>query len=191
MKRTLLSLSVLSPLLSAVASAANPPAPLGPHPRLFLTPDILTAAAANAQKTGTAAAALVKRCQETIDSPQYYLDRGGADGDAWPGAAVACAFGWVTTKNQKFLDSAIANWNAALDDDQKKATSSAASSARRRTLPRSRSGTTRDTRSAGTGRTLRSHTTGFTTRLASTPRCFRTRGRASRRGSTTTRRPDT
>jgi len=104
----------------ATAIAANPPPPSGPHPRLFLTPDVLTAATANAQKAGTAAAALVKRCQETIASPQYYTTRGGADGDNWPGAAVACAFAWVTTKNQSFLTQAITYWNTALDDDQTK-----------------------------------------------------------------------
>jgi hypothetical protein len=120
MKRMLVSLLLLSPLLPAKASAANPPPPTGAHPRLFLTPDVVTAATANALKTGTAAAALVKRCKETVDSPQYYTTRGGADGDNWPGAAVACAFAWVTTKNQAYLDSAIANWNAALDDDQTK-----------------------------------------------------------------------
>lgn len=106
---------VLKPSLS---NAQVVSAPSGPHPRLFLNGEILEGAIANAQVEGTAAYSLVQRCQETIDNPEYYTERGGADGDNWPGAAVACAFAWNVTQQQEYLDSAIQYWNIALNDDQ-------------------------------------------------------------------------
>ncbi len=105
-------------LVTGVAHAADQPPPTGPHPRLFLSQEVIDAASANAAVDGTAAQALVERCQETIDHPEYYMDRGGADGDNWPGAAVACAFAWQVTGQQEFLDSAVQYWNVALNDDQ-------------------------------------------------------------------------
>lgn len=101
---------------SAVEAAPTPPS--SAHPRLFLTPERVTFLSADAQKAGTSASSLVKRCQETIDHPEWYADRGGADGDNWPGAAVSCAFAWKVTGAQAYLDNAIAYWNTALDDDQ-------------------------------------------------------------------------
>jgi hypothetical protein len=103
--------------LASNARAASSP-PNSPHPRLFLTAARVSVAAADATKAGSAASALVARCQETIDHPEYYEDRGGADGDNWPGAAIACAFAWKVTGEQRYLDSAISYWNTSLNDDQ-------------------------------------------------------------------------
>jgi hypothetical protein len=105
-------------LSGAPAHALVLPTPSGSHPRLFMDAPALAAYQTKAQTKGTAAAAMVSRCQETIDKPQYYADRGGADGDNWPGAAVSCAFAYLATQNAAFLTSAIKYWNAALDDDQ-------------------------------------------------------------------------
>jgi len=104
-------------LLPANATAA-PPTPTGPHPRLFLSGSNLAVATANAARTGTASKAMVDRCQEAIDSPQYFTDRGGADGDNWPGAAVACAFAYRVTSNAAYAAQAVKYWKAALNDDQ-------------------------------------------------------------------------
>jgi hypothetical protein len=95
-----------------------PPTPSGDHPRLFMGEGQLNAYKTNAQSDGTAARSIVRRCQETIDNPQYYADRGGADGDKWPGAAVSCAFAYRVTDNADFLIQAVTYWNAALSDDQ-------------------------------------------------------------------------
>ena len=103
---------------SGVAAAAVPPTPSGSHPRLFLGSARLAAYRANASAKNTAAQAMIARCQETIDQPKYYTDRGGADGDTWPGAAVACAFAYLATQNSSLLGQAIKYWNAALNDDQ-------------------------------------------------------------------------
>jgi hypothetical protein len=117
--------SVLVGLAALVVSmAASPgaraqaPLPSGPHPRLFINSTNLPKLMANAAATGTVAARIVKRCQNTIDKPQDFTTRGGADGDNWPGAAVACAFAYVTTQNATFLTQAIKYWRASLNDDQ-------------------------------------------------------------------------
>ncbi len=47
------------------------------------------------------------------------MTRGGADGDAWPGAAVECAFAYLATKSSAYLAQAIKYWNVALNDDQR------------------------------------------------------------------------
>jgi hypothetical protein len=109
--------TVLFALLVATNALANPPTPTGQHPRLFLGTR-QAALTTNAGKSGTAAASLVKACQDTIDNPQDYMSRGGSDGDTWPAAAVNCAFSWVTTQNPTHLQQAITYWQASLDDDQ-------------------------------------------------------------------------
>ena len=100
------------------AHAAIPPRPSGAHPRLFMSPTNLAAYKANAAKPGTSAAMFVPACQATISKPQDYTTRGGADGNNWPGSAVACAFAYQVTQKPEHLAQAIKYWQASLDDDQ-------------------------------------------------------------------------
>jgi MYXO-CTERM domain-containing protein len=79
----------------------------------------LAAYTANAAKSGTAAAGLVKQCQDTIDNPNDYTTRGGSDGNYWPQSAVACAFAYVATQKATYLTQALLYWKASLSDDQK------------------------------------------------------------------------
>src|SRR5512144_1784066 len=104
--------------LAPMPVLAAPPAPTGAHPRLFMSESNLAAYAANAQMKGTVAGAMVANCQETIDKPERYTERGGADGSTWPGAAVHCAFAYRVTQNASYLSQAIKYWNASLNDDQ-------------------------------------------------------------------------
>ncbi|HKA89887.1 MAG TPA: hypothetical protein VKE22_19635 [Haliangiales bacterium] len=104
--------------LAAAGAAAAPPTPSGPHPRLFLGGASLAAAKANAARAGSASKAIVDRCQQTIDNPGSFVDRGGADGDTWPAAAVACAFAYLVTGNAAYAAQGIKYWNASLNDDQ-------------------------------------------------------------------------
>ncbi len=92
--------------------------PSGGHPRLFMSADEITAFKATAKQSGSAAKGFVDRCQETLDHPEYYTERGGVDGDTWPGAAMACAFSYTVTQNAQHLTQAIKYWHAALEDDQ-------------------------------------------------------------------------
>src|SRR5262245_22075947 len=118
LSRRLGSLGVtLSMLLALPARAANPPTPSGAHPRLFMSAANLDGCKKNADVAGTAAASLVKRCQETIDHPEYYTERGGADGDNWPGAALACAFAYKAKGDASFLTQALLYWKTSLNDD--------------------------------------------------------------------------
>jgi hypothetical protein len=105
-------------LAAGPARADDPPVPSGAHPRLFMSADNVSSYAASAGMTGSAAASLVARCQETIMSPQSYMARGGADGDAWPGAALSCAFAYRVLHDQKYLTQALLYWKTALNDDQ-------------------------------------------------------------------------
>jgi hypothetical protein len=105
-------------LVSAASAYADPPLPSGAHPRVFMSATNVAAFTANAAKPGSAAAAMVKLCQDTIDTPKDYNTRGGSDGGNWPGAAVACAFAFRATQKQQYLTQAITYWQASLDDDQ-------------------------------------------------------------------------
>src|SRR3954464_5649083 len=105
-------------LWAPLAGAANPPVPSGARPRLFMSASNLAAYTTNAGMTGTAAKSFAARCQDTLANPNDYTTRGGADGDNWPGAAVACAFAYLTGNNAQHLTQALKYWHAALDDDQ-------------------------------------------------------------------------
>jgi MYXO-CTERM domain-containing protein len=78
----------------------------------------VAAFATNAATKGTSAASMVARCQDAIDTPSDYTARGGADGDTWPGTALACAFAYTVTQQSKYLAPALTYWKASLQDDQ-------------------------------------------------------------------------
>ena len=105
-------------LLFGGVASADPPTPSSAHPRLFLSTSQLAAYKTAATTNGTAAAGLVKQCQDTIANPNDYAGRGGSDGNYWPEAAVACAFAYVTTGTASFLTQALKYWQASLSDDQ-------------------------------------------------------------------------
>ena len=101
------------------AAAATPATPSGSHPRLFINSTNLPALSAAATTSGSNSARMVSACQETMTDANYYNTRGGSDGSLWPGAAVACAFAYLTTQNATYLTQALKYWNASLNDDQK------------------------------------------------------------------------
>jgi hypothetical protein len=116
--------AALVPLLLLVvatagpARAADPPAPSGAHPRLFMSSANLAAFTAKAQTSGTGAAQLVAQCQDSITTPANYTARGGVDANTWPNEAMACAFAYVATQQAKYLTPALTYWKASLNDDQ-------------------------------------------------------------------------
>jgi hypothetical protein len=105
-------------LSAGAAHAAGAPVPSGAHPRLFMNAANVAGFAANAAKSGTSAAKMVAACQDAIDHPGNFASRGGADSDAWPATAMACAFAYNVTKQDKYLAPAITYWRAALGDDE-------------------------------------------------------------------------
>ncbi|HVR63990.1 MAG TPA: hypothetical protein VMU50_18950, partial [Polyangia bacterium] len=104
--------------LPRFAAAADPPPPVGAHPRLFLNATTLPALAASAQTSGTASARFLAACQDVIANPGDYAMRGGVDSDTWPNAAWSCAFAYAVTKDAQYLAPAIKYWIASLEDDQ-------------------------------------------------------------------------
>ncbi len=118
--RRVTSLGMLGCAIGLVSSnaSADPPVPSSAHPRLFMSPSALAAYTKNATAPGTAAAALVAQCQDTLNEPSQYATRGGSDSSYWPGSAVACAFAYLTTQNATYLTQALTYWNASLNDDQ-------------------------------------------------------------------------
>ena len=105
-------------LVAGNAHAADPAVPSGAHPRLFMSAQEIAAYGANAARPKSEAAAEVAACQDTIDNPSQYRTRGGSDGNYWPNSAVACAFAWRATQQQKYLTQALLYWQASLSDDQ-------------------------------------------------------------------------
>ncbi|HSZ83908.1 MAG TPA: hypothetical protein VLA14_16600, partial [Polyangia bacterium] len=83
-----------------------------------MSPGQIAAYTASANVKGSAAQSMVSACQDAIDTPKDFTDRGGSDGYNWPGTAVACAFAYRATQNAMFLTTAIKYWNASLNDDQ-------------------------------------------------------------------------
>jgi len=110
--------SLVGLLASATAWAADPPVPSGGHPRLFMSDANIAAFTAKAKVSGTVAADLVAQCDDTISKPSDFTARGGADGNTWPAAAIACAFAYRATSQAKYLTQAITYWKASLNDDQ-------------------------------------------------------------------------
>ena len=102
----------------AASASAGPAVPSGAHPRLFMSSQNVAAFTKNMNVTGTAAAALVAACVDTLDNPGSYTSRGGSDGNTWPGAAVTCAFAYQLTQNPDHLHQALKFWQTSLDDDQ-------------------------------------------------------------------------
>ena len=73
---------------------------------------------AQAMDSTSPAASLVATCQDTIDNPIDYTNRGGDDGNAWPGSALACAFAYKITQRMDYLQQAVMYLQASLSDDQ-------------------------------------------------------------------------
>ncbi|HSN29731.1 MAG TPA: hypothetical protein VLT45_25765 [Kofleriaceae bacterium] len=106
--------------VAAVASAA-PPVPAVPaqaHPRLFMRPGDISGYQAAAKLPGSASHLLVDQCQRTIDHPTEFAARGGADGDYWANATIACAFAFRVTGQKTYLAQAMKYWRVSLNDDQ-------------------------------------------------------------------------
>ena len=116
-------LLLLGALSSSVATAcwpraaqAAPPAPSGPHPRLFLgSAPVLDAIRAAAARSGTAAAALVASCQSATTQASS-ISASGYQGDNWSFRASACALSWQLTGNAQHAATGIKLWRALLED---------------------------------------------------------------------------
>ncbi len=110
--------SIVAFLILSSSARADAPVPSSAHPRLFMSAAELAGYTQNATVKGSAAAAIIAACQDTLVEPKMYQTRGGSDGNYWPGSAVNCAFAYLATQNTQYLTQAILYWQAALSDDQ-------------------------------------------------------------------------
>jgi hypothetical protein len=107
------ALSLSLPLLGSAQAA--PPAPRGPHPRLFLSPPTLAALKKNNHQAKSWAAAAVERCRDVAQNPDRYKQSGyqGAD---WSVAAASCGLAFQITRDPKMAAAGLKLWRALLED---------------------------------------------------------------------------
>lgn len=99
---------------STTATAA-PPAPAGAHPRVFLTPTVLTALKAKAADPASQTSRVIKICDDVIANPTKWNSQPGFD-FKWGVGATACAFAWQVKQDAKYRAPAFKLFNALLDD---------------------------------------------------------------------------
>ena len=106
-------------LLGTSVAKADPATPSGPHPRLFMSADNLAVYQSNATKSGTAAAALVAACQDTIANPGDYTTRGGSDGKLLARFSLRVRIRLPGHRAEPVPDPGNTKyWQASLSDDQ-------------------------------------------------------------------------
>ncbi|OWJ67668.1 hypothetical protein [Inquilinus limosus] len=112
MVRRLLSLLLPFLALSAPALAA---VPNGPHPRIWLTPQIVAAWQAAQSVPGSPVARAIAKCNDARLHPADYAS-GQYQGFRWVEALDACLVARATTGSALHRDTAIKYWQALLDD---------------------------------------------------------------------------
>lgn len=108
--------SVIAVILGCVAPAlAAPPAPKGPHPRLFLGPPTLATLKSQAAVAGSAAARAIELCKEVASDPKAFA-RSGYQGDNWAFPLSACALAYQLTGDAAYAATGVKLWRASLSD---------------------------------------------------------------------------
>jgi hypothetical protein len=101
--------------LAGHGSAAVPPEPSGPHPRLFHEPGTTEALRASAGVRGSATARAVANCRRIAGSPAEYA-RDGYMGLDWARSLQTCLVAWRATGEDRHADTALVYFRALLDD---------------------------------------------------------------------------
>ena len=114
--KTLLAASSLVAILAAASHAdAAPPAPSGPHPRIWLTAATKAALTANLAKNGSAAAAAVAECDDAVANPSNYT-HAIYEGYGWAYASASCGMAWQLTHDPKYAAAGLRIFGALLND---------------------------------------------------------------------------
>jgi MYXO-CTERM domain-containing protein len=108
------ALALLAALLLARSAAAAPPAPSGPHPRIFLGPATLSAIKARASEPSSAAARVISLCDSISKNPAKFSKN---DNWAWSVGAPTCGLAWRMTGDPKHAAAGISMLDALLDDE--------------------------------------------------------------------------
>ena len=102
-------------LFVSSAAVAAPPAPSGPHPRLFLDPTTLATMQAQAQEPSSGTAQAFALCADARNNPDQYA-AGGTWTFDWGFVATACALAYQVGADPADADTAFVYFNALLDD---------------------------------------------------------------------------
>ncbi len=113
--RSLSKLFALAVLSSTGLATAAPPAPAGPHPRIFLGKPTLDAMRASAKSERSGAARAIAVCKKVASEPAAY-QLSGYQGDNWAFPLSACALAYQLTGDAAYAATGIKLWRASLDD---------------------------------------------------------------------------
>ena len=101
--------------LATTAAVAAPPAPRGPHPRIFLTPPTLAALKARARRSDPRVMSAIELCRHAALEPHDFASS-GYQGDAWSFAASSCGLAWRLTGDWSFAKAGVRLWRALMED---------------------------------------------------------------------------
>ncbi|WP_395678380.1 hypothetical protein [Inquilinus sp.] len=103
--------------LTATALPALAAVPSGPHPRIWLTPQIVASWQAIQSVPNSPVNRAIAKCNDARLDPADYSD-GQFQGFRWVEALDACLVAYKTTKSTQHRDTAIKYWTALMDDAQ-------------------------------------------------------------------------
>jgi len=108
---------LIAALLCSLAAPvyAAPPPPSGSHPRIFLSAKVRDALTQAMSNSGSALAAVFKRCQAAIDKPDTLMSS-GYQGFDWSEIGSACALAYQITNDPKYATVGVKVWRALLED---------------------------------------------------------------------------
>lgn len=107
-------LLILLPVL-ALSWPATAAVPTGPHPRIWLTPQVVAAWQAAQSVPGSPVARAIAKCNDARLNPASYAS-GQYQGFRWVEALDACLVARAATGSALHRDTAIKYWQALLDD---------------------------------------------------------------------------
>ena len=102
-------------LFVATPSAAAPPAPSGPHPRIWLNAPTLAAMKAKMADPASAASGVIANCKDVAARPQKY-NNSVYQGYGWAYAAASCGAAWQLTKDPAHAAAGLRLYQALLED---------------------------------------------------------------------------
>jgi hypothetical protein len=107
-----LGISFTAAVTAAVAVAA---VPTSPHPRIWLTPQIVASWQALQSVPNSPVSRAITKCSNAHDDPEDYAS-GQFQSSRWVEAVDACLVAYKTTGSSQHRDTAIKYWTALIDD---------------------------------------------------------------------------
>jgi len=115
MRSVFVGSAVLLALTGTSVASAAPPAPKGPHPRLFLGATTLKTMKAKAVFFDTAARRAIDVCVGATSNPAS-IAKSGYQGDTWAFTLSSCALAYQLTGAKQHAETGVKLWKAILGD---------------------------------------------------------------------------